>query len=73
MSDFDVKERHFEENIESYLINQGGYTKGNPASFNRYSGLDEAIFVEFIKNISLNDGRDLKPFMVILLNNKIRK
>ncbi|SDM59008.1 type I restriction endonuclease subunit R [Lachnospira pectinoschiza] len=49
MSDFDVKERRFEEDIESYLINYGGYTKGNPASFNRYSGLDEATFVEFIK------------------------
>ncbi len=50
MSDFDVKERRFEEDIESYLLNYGGYLKGNPASFNRYSGLDEATFVEFIKN-----------------------
>lgn len=50
MSDFDVKEKRFEEDIESYLISYGGYTKGNPASFNRYSGLDEATFVEFIKN-----------------------
>lgn len=49
MSDFDVKEKRFEEDIESYLINHGGYTKGNPASFNRYSGLDEATFVDFIK------------------------
>lgn len=50
MSDFDVKEKRFEEDIESYLISYGGYTKGNPASFNRYSGLDEATFVELIKN-----------------------
>lgn len=50
MSDFDVKERRFEEDIEDYLLNFGGYTKGNPATFNRTSGLDEAVFVEFIKN-----------------------
>ena len=50
MTDFDVKEKRFEEDIEDYLIHQGGYTKGNPATFNRESGLDEAVFVDFIKN-----------------------
>lgn len=50
MSDFDVKERRFEEDIEDYLLNCGGYTKGNPATFNRVSGLDESVFIEFIKN-----------------------
>ena len=47
--DFDVKEKRFEQDIEEYLITQGGYTKGNPARFNRASGLDEVTFVEFIK------------------------
>lgn len=50
MSDFDVKERRFEEDIEDYLLTFGGYTKGNPATFNRASGMDEGVFVEFIKN-----------------------
>jgi len=50
MSDFDVKERRFEEDIEDYLIHHGGYEKGNPATFNRVSGLDEGTFIEFIKN-----------------------
>ena len=50
MSDFDVKEKRFEQDIEEYLVNYGGYKKGNPSSFNRYSGLDESTFVEFIKN-----------------------
>ncbi len=50
MSDFDVKERRFEEDIEDYLIHHGGYKKGNPATFNRVSGLDEGTFIEFIKN-----------------------
>ena len=49
MSDFDVKEKRFEEDIENYLIHHGGYTKGNPKKFNRESGLDEDTFVEFIK------------------------
>lgn len=50
MSDFDVKERRFEEDIEDYLLKFGGYTKGNPATFNRTSGLDEGVFIEFVKN-----------------------
>lgn len=49
MSDFDVKEKRFEQDIEDYLIHFGGYTKGNPSAFNRESGLDEGTFVEFIK------------------------
>jgi len=49
MSDFDVKEKRFEEDIEDYLIHHGGYTKGDPKKFNRESGLDEDTFVEFIK------------------------
>lgn len=53
MSDFDVKERRFEEDIEDYLLNYGGYTKGNPVTFNRASGLDEGVFIEFVKNSQL--------------------
>lgn len=48
-NDFDVKEKRFEEDIEEYLTTHGGYTKGDPATFNRASGLDENIFVTFIK------------------------
>lgn len=49
MSDFDVKEKRFEQDIEDYLVNFGGYTKGEPSSFNRTSGLDEGTFIEFVK------------------------
>ena len=28
MSDFDVKEKRFEQDIEEYLVNYGGYKKG---------------------------------------------
>ena len=37
MSDFDVKEKRFEEDIEDYLIHHGGYTKGNPKKFKAQS------------------------------------
>lgn len=50
MSDFDLKERRFEEDIEEYLITEGGYTKGNPSTFNRVTALDEGTFIAFIKN-----------------------
>lgn len=50
MSDFDVKEKRFEQDIEDYLIHFGGYTKGNPTTFNRASGLDEGTFIEFVKS-----------------------
>lgn len=49
MSDFDVKEKRFEQDIEDYLIHFGGYTKGDPVTFNRASGLDEGTFIEFVK------------------------
>ena len=49
MAEFDVKEKRFEEDIEDYFIHQGGYIKGNPATFNRNVGLDEGVFIEFIK------------------------
>ena len=50
MLDFDVKEKRFEQDIEDYLIHFGGYTKGDPSTFNRISGLDEGTFIEFVKN-----------------------
>ena len=50
MTDFDVKEKRFEQDIEEYLITEGGYEKGNPSSFNRSLALDTGTFVSFIKN-----------------------
>ena len=47
--DFDIKEKRFEQDIEEYLTTAGGYTKGNPSTFNREKGLDEGTFVSFIK------------------------
>ena len=49
MSDFDVKEKRFEQDIEEYLTTKGGYIKGNPKSFDRKLGLDKASFIAFLK------------------------
>ena len=50
MSDFDYKEKRFEEDIEEYLITKGGYIKGDPKKFDRKAALDTGTFVSFIKN-----------------------
>lgn len=49
MSDFDYKEKRFEEDIEEYLTTKGGYIKGNPKDFDRSLALDVNTFVSFIK------------------------
>jgi type I restriction enzyme R subunit len=49
VSDFDVKEKRFEQDIEEYLINNGGYIKGDPSVFDRRLALDKGTFVTFIK------------------------
>ncbi len=49
MSDFDVKEKRFEQDIEEYLLTQGGYTKGEPKSFDCKLGLDTNTFISFIR------------------------
>ena len=57
MSDFDVKERRFEEDIEDYLIHHGGYKKGNPATFNRVRM--KAPLLILLRILSQSSGRDL--------------
>ena len=49
MSDFDVKEKRFEQDIEEYLTTEGGYQKGNPKTFDREKALDVGTFVSFIR------------------------
>ena len=49
MSDFDVKEKRFEQDIEEYLTTEGGYQKGNPKTFDREKALDVDTFVSFLR------------------------
>lgn len=50
MSDFDVREKRFEEDIESWLCTHGGYHKGNPKAFDRKLALDKETFLRFLKD-----------------------
>ena len=49
MSDFDLKEKRFEQDIEEYLITEGGYEKGDPCKFDRKLALDTETFLKFLK------------------------
>lgn len=51
MSDFDIKEKRFEQDIEEYLITEGGYEKGDLRKFDRKLALDTKTFLKFIKII----------------------
>ena len=49
MPDFDFTEKRFEQDIEYYLCNHGGYIKGDPKAFDRKLALDVKTFVSFVK------------------------
>lgn len=49
MPDFDFTEKRFEQDIEYYLCNHGGYIKGDSKAFDRKLALDVKTFVSFIK------------------------
>ncbi len=49
MQDTLLKEKHFEEAIEKYLIEEGGYDKSSADNFNRATALDEQTFIKFIQ------------------------
>ena len=42
-------EKQFEETIAGYLVNHGGYVKGDPKTFNPATALDEQTFADFIR------------------------
>ena len=49
MPDFDVKEKRFEQDIEEYLVKEGGYQKGDPRAFDREKALDVGTFLRFVQ------------------------
>ncbi len=49
MTDFDVKEKRFEEDIAAYLTTYGGYQMGDSAVFNREKALDTGTFLSFLR------------------------
>lgn len=45
----DYKEKRFEEDIESFLLTNGGYIKGSMANYNAEKAIDINTLIEFIK------------------------
>lgn len=50
MTEFDVKEKRFEDDIEASLCSVGGYTKGDPKVFERKTALDIGTLIEFVQS-----------------------
>ena len=50
MPDFDHREKQFEQDIESWMLQYGGYEKGKPFSFDPDTALDKNVFLSFIRN-----------------------
>lgn len=44
------KEKKFEQDIETFMLNQGGYTKGDLSTYNRKEAIDLPKLIDFIKN-----------------------
>src|SRR5579859_3137720 len=55
-----TKERHFEDAIEHHLLNAGGWTKGNPADFDRHTALVAKDFFAFIESTQPELWAELK-------------
>lgn len=45
----EYKEIRFEEDIETYLLNHGGYKKGNMATYDKEKAIDMETFLRFIQ------------------------
>lgn len=45
----EYKEKRIEEDIESYLLTSGGYTKGDNLTYDRNKAIDMPKLIQFIK------------------------
>ena len=45
----DIKERRFEKDIETYMLSNGGYTKGSDATFDKEKGIDLSKMIKYIE------------------------
>lgn len=45
----DTKEKNFEQDIESYLLNEGGYVKGNQSTYDKAHAIDMPVLISFIE------------------------
>ena len=43
-----LKEKNFEADIESWLLNKGGYEKGNQDNYNKERAIDMTALIDYI-------------------------
>ena len=49
MDNTDLKEKNFEADIEQYLLTEGGYIKGNQATYDKEKAIDLTTLIQFIQ------------------------
>ena len=45
----ETKEKNFEQDIETYLLNEGGYVKGNQSTYDKAHAIDMPVLISFIE------------------------
>ena len=45
----ETKEKNFEQNIESWLLTEGGYVKGNMWTYDKKRAIDMPVLIQFIE------------------------
>lgn len=51
----EYKEKRFEQDIETFMLNSGGYTKGDMSTYDASSAIDLPKFISFIKATQENE------------------
>ena len=45
----ETKEKNFEQDIESWLLTEGGYVKGTMATYDKRRAIDMPVLIQFIE------------------------
>ena len=45
----ETKEKNFEQDIESWLLTEGGYVKGNMWTYDKKRAIDLPVLIQFIE------------------------
>ena len=48
----ETKEKNFEQDIESWLLSEGGYVKGNMWTYDKKRAIDMPVLIQFIATVS---------------------
>ena len=69
-TDFDAREKRFEQDIENALLTRGGYIKGNSAYFDRKQALEVKTLLAFVRE---TQPKEWKRFCVQYPDNPERQ